>query len=181
MLAQPAMPPTIYQQVLGSGFSRLPEKLRELHAFHGHMTYAGRADIQRGNGLLARLCAAIAGLPPSMRDAPTSVEFIASQDGETWNRNFGGKPMCSRLTCHDGLLQEQLGPIQFHFELRAADDEIRWHVKSVKLLGLPLPARLFHGVRCRERESQGRYVFCVEATLPWIGLVIRYEGWLQPA
>jgi hypothetical protein len=35
-------------------------------------------------------------------------------------------------------------------------------------------------VRCREREHDGRYEFLVEARLPLVGLVIRYEGWLLP-
>ena len=46
---------------------------------------------------------------------------------------------------------------------------------------LPLPAGWFEGVRCRECERDGRYAFLVEANLPLIGLVVRYEGWLAPA
>ena len=45
---------------------------------------------------------------------------------------------------------------------------------------LPLPASLFEGVRCREFEQDGRYRFEVEARLPLVGRVIRYEGWLLP-
>jgi hypothetical protein len=172
---------TLYQQILGAGFSRLPETLRKMHGLQGQASYVGRADIQRGNGLLSRLCAAVAGLPPAMRDAPTRVDFISDQQGETWSRNFGGSRMISRLDCRDGLLREQLGPLQFHFALLAADGEIHWQVHSVKLLGLPLPARFFDGVQCREREARGRYEFRVQASLPWIGLLVRYEGWLEPA
>lgn len=176
------MQPAIYEQVLGTGFSRLPETLRTLHSLAGRTAYAGRADIQRGGNPLARLCASIAGLPPTMRDAPTRVEFTADHTREIWRRDFGGRRMSSRLTCRDGLLCEMLGPMQFHFDLQIEDGAIRWQVRKVKLFGLlPLPARLFHGVRCREREAQGRYEFLVEAALPGIGLVIRYEGWLAPA
>lgn len=175
------MSSTIYQQVLGPGFALLPATLRSMHGLQGRAVYSGRADIQRGHGLLARLCAAVAGLPPAMQAASTSVEFIADQDAETWNRDFAGSRMCSRLTCRDGLLCERLGPLQFRFELRMVDGEIHWQARSVSLLGmLPLPAGLFHGVQCREREVAGRYEFLVEAALPGIGRVIRYEGWLEP-
>ena len=52
----------------------------------------------------------------------------------------------------------------------------------MRLFGLlPLPAGWFDGVRCREREHDGRYEFLVEARLPLVGLVVRYEGWLAPA
>jgi hypothetical protein len=174
------MHPTLYQQLLGPSFSGLPEKLRALHGVHCRTTWAGRADVVRGDGLVARLCATIAGLPPAMRDAPTRVEFISDHSGEAWNRSFGGHGMASRLSAHDGLLRERLGPILFHFELVVANGEITWQVRSVRALGLPLPARLFRGVRCREREWQGRYEFSVEAALPWVGLLVRYEGWLEP-
>ena len=33
----------------------------------------------------------------------------------------------------------------------------------------------------REREHAGRYEFLVEAAMPGIGRLIRYEGWLAPA
>jgi hypothetical protein len=174
------MPPTLYEQLLGPGFSGLPETLRALHGVRGRETWTGRAGVVRGEGRVARLCAAVAGLPPAMRDAPASVEFIADRWSETWKRNFGGHGMASRLACHEGLLRERLGPILFHFELVAANGEISWRVASVRVLGLPLPARLFRGVQCREREWQGRYEFSVEAALPWVGLVVRYEGWLEP-
>lgn len=52
---------------------------------------------------------------------------------------------------------------------------------GVRAFGLlPLPSGWFEGVRCREREHAGRYEFLVEARLPLIGLVVRYDGWLEP-
>jgi hypothetical protein len=176
------MQPTIFQQVLGARFSTLPDKPAALHSLRGRATFTGRADIRRGTNPLARVCAAIAGLPPDMRDAPTRVEFTADHHHEIWQRDFGGSKMSSTLTCRDGLLCERLGPMQFRFELQLRDGEIWWIVRGVRLLGLlPLPVGLFCGVRCREREAQGRYEFMVEAALPLLGLVIRYEGWLEPA
>ncbi len=176
------MEPTIYQQVLGARFSGLPAGLAALHGLRGNATYVGSADIQRGANPVAQLCAAIAGLQPTMRDAPTRVEFTADHTREVWRRDFGGRKMSSTLTCRNGLLCERLGPMQFRFELQLRDGEIWWIVRGVRALGLlPLPARLFRGVRCRERESRGRYEFLVEAALPLIGPLIRYEGWLEPA
>ena len=54
----------------GAAFFSLPETLRRLHGVRGTARYAGIASIERGRGLLARLCARIAGLPKAMRDAP---------------------------------------------------------------------------------------------------------------
>jgi hypothetical protein len=176
------MEPTIYQQVLGEKFSSLPICIRTLHSLQGQATYAGRTNIQRGSNPLAALCALLTGLPPAMRDAPTRVEFLADHRREVWRRDFGGKGMSSTLTCRDALLCERLGAMQFRFELQAVAGEIRWIVRGVRLLGLvPLPTGWFRGVRCREREAQGRYEFLVEAAMPLIGLLVRYEGWLEPA
>ena len=173
--------PTVFQQVLRAPFFNLPDSLRALHSIRGRGEYAGQVSIERGSNPLARLCGAIAGLPPAMTGAPLRVEFTADARGETWRRNFGGRPMTSRLKCRKGLLCERLGPVQFRFLLHTADGAIYWNLAGVRLLGLlPLPAALFGQVQCREREHAGRYEFRVEATLPLLGPLIRYEGWLEP-
>ena len=173
--------PTVFQQVLRAPFFNLPDAVRALHSIRGRGDYAGRVAIERGGNALARLCAAIAGLPPAMADAPLRVEFIADARGETWRRDFDGHPMASRLRCRKGLLVERLGPLQFRFLLHIADGAIYWNVAAVRLLGLlPLPVALFGRVQCREREHAGRYEFRVEAALPLAGRLIRYEGWLEP-
>ena len=175
------MQPTLFQQALGASFFRLPESLRRLHSIRGRERYAGRCTIERGRNPLARLCAAIAGLPSSRQDVPTTVEFICDDRREAWHRDFGGARMPSTMTVHDGLLRERLGPMQFRFALHANDGTIWWCVSGARLFGLlPLPAAMFDGVRCREREVDGRYEFLVEAALPLIGRIIRYEGWLAP-
>ncbi|MEG3050403.1 MAG: DUF4166 domain-containing protein, partial [Thermomonas sp.] len=107
--------------------------------------------------------------------------FVADAKSEAWHRDFGGTRMHSRLAFRDGLLRERIGPLQFRHVLLANAGAIWWRVESVRLLGvLPLPARWFRGVRCREREHEDRYEFLVEAALPLVGQVIRYEGWLEP-
>ncbi|QDH70924.1 DUF4166 domain-containing protein [Marilutibacter alkalisoli] len=176
------MHPTVFQQVLRAPFFNMPESLRALHGIRGRETWAGRATIERGRNPLAWLCAVVTRLPPSMRDAPTRVEFIADEKREIWRRDFNGRKMVSKLYCRDGLLCERLGLVQFRFVLHTWESVVYWNVEKVRLLGLlPLPARLFSGVQCREREHEGRYEFHVEARLPLAGLLIRYEGWLEPA
>ena len=175
-------PPTLFQQALGAAFFNLPDSLRLLHGLRGTARYAGIASIERGRNPLARMCARIAGLPMAMQDTPVAVVFSADAGGETWKRDFAGSPMQSRLSFRGGLLRERLGPLQFRYLLHAGDGGIWWQVVGVRLFGLlPLPARWFDGVRCREREHEGRYEFLVDARLPLVGRVIRYEGWLAPA
>lgn len=176
------MDPTVFQQVLRARFFNLPASLRALHSMRGRAVYAGRVRIERGRNPLARMCAAVAGMPPAMADAPLQVEFTADARAETWRRDFGGHRMTSRLRCRKGVLVERLGPLQFRFALHTADGAIYWNAVGVRVFGIvPLPAALFAQVRCREREHAGRYEFLVEATLPLLGPLVRYEGWLEPS
>lgn len=174
--------PTVFQQVLRAPFFKLPESVRRLHSVRGRDEFAGRVDIERGGGLLARLCGWIARLPPAMRQAPLRIGLTAGPGAETWQRQFGGHRMVTRLRCRKGLLVERLGAVQFRFALHVADGVVYWNVAGARLLGLlPLPARLFAGTRCREWEQDGRYHFHVEIALVLLGPLVRYQGWLEPA
>lgn len=169
----------LFERVLGDSFATLAPRVRALHALDGGASWSGTADIERGRHPLARVCAAIAGLPPAARGVPTTVAFRSDAEGETWRRDFGGARMTSRLRACDGRLCERLGPVAFAFALVARDGELHWQAERARLFGvLPMPARWFAGVRCRERDRDGRYEFLVEARLPWLGPLIRYEGWL---
>lgn len=175
------MTPTLFQRLLGASFYSLPDSVRALHGIRGRARYAGRATIMRGRNPLGRLCAMVAGLPGARQDVPTTVDFDARPDGETWQRNFGGRRMRSRLRRDGRVLVERLGPLRFRFALHANNGSIWWRVVGVKLFGvLPLPASWFDDVYCREGEHEGRYTFEVEAALPLCGRLIRYEGWLEP-
>lgn len=176
------MQPSLFQQVLGAAFFRLPDSLRQLHSSRGLVRYAGQATVERGRNPLARACAWLAGLPPAGEDQPIVVEFECAPGRETWRRRFGAARMTSTLRLHGGRLRERLGPVSLRIDLHANEGVIWWTVVGARLLGVvPLPASLFDGVRCREYEREGRYCFEVEAVLPMAGRVIRYAGWLEPA
>lgn len=174
----------LFRRILGDAFDALPARLHALHdiAPGQRSTWRGEAAIVRGRNPLARLCAMATRLPPANERAQASVEFAATADGETWRRDFGGVGMASRCRARGVLLCERLGLVEFAFALRVDAGEILWTTAGVRLFGvLPLPAAWFAGVRCREREREGRYEFLVEASLPLVGPLVRYEGWLERA
>lgn len=176
------MTPTLFQKLLGASFYALPPSVRALHGVRGQARYAGRATIVRGRNPLARLCAAIARLPKAGEDVATTVTFEAGPSAETWRRDFAGHAMHSRLHRDGTLLAERLGPLRLRFALHVHDGAIWWRTAGVRLFGLlPLPAGWFDAVYCREAERDGRYTFEVEAALPLLGPLVRYEGWLEPA
>ena len=173
--------PTLFEQVLGDDFARTAGPVQALHRVRGVARYAGRVSVVHATHPLARVLARITRLPPAMHDAPLRVDFDADGAHETWRRSFDGHVMRSRLYVHRGALREWLGTVRFAFALRVdTDGAVSWRVSRVHVWGvLPLPPRWFDAVRCRESADGDRYTFEINAAMPVIGRVVRYEGWLQ--
>ena len=175
------MTASVFQQVLGAEFYHLAAAVKQLHARQGDFTYRGRTRIVRGSSWLSRLYGWAARLPPAMDDAETTVCFSTMPGREIWQRQFGNARMQSRLWPHEGLLCERLGAVRFGFHPYRKDTALHWAVHRVHLLGvIPLPASWFDAVRSRESVVDGRYHFEVQASLPLAGLLVRYEGHLEP-
>lgn len=175
-------PQPLYRQLLAARFDALPATVRALHERGGAHRYHGKVEVERGRGLLSRLCAWSTRLPRAGKGA-IRVDIHGSHDRERWSRHFAGRAMRSRLWVRDGLLCERLGLVTFAFrldvELLATGRAIVWRVARVRALGVPLPLRWFDGVTAREYERDGRYRFDVAARLPWVGLLVHYRGWLD--
>ncbi len=170
----------LFAQVLGAGFGPLAPQVKALHSVRGRQRWSGQGQVLRGTHWLVAPCAWLARLPPTS-DVPVSVVFVVDADGEQWQRQFGTARMHSRLWQRDGRLFEQLGAVRFRFGLREAAGQILWRAERAWAFGLlPLPTRWFAQVHCREREHAGRYEFLVDVSMPLIGRLIRYEGWLLP-
>ena len=170
----------LFVNVLGdAAFSTLPPRVQALHRATGTRIYRGEADVQRGAGLLARLCGWATAQPPAAQRVPLQVEIVANAAAERWTRDFAGHPMRSTMWACDGLLCERLGLVTFGFNLTVEDSAVIWRVRHVRALGLPLPVSWFDGVRARESEEAGRYHFDVEASLPLAGMLVHYRGWLD--
>lgn len=170
----------LFEQVLGAGFGQLPAQLRALHSVRQRQRWSGRGEVVRGTHWLVAPCAWLVRLPPSS-SVPVSVEFVVDATGERWNRQFGAARMHSTLWQRKGRLFEQLGTVRFRFGLRVKDGQILWRAERAWAFGLlPLPASWFAQAHCHEREQAGRYEFLVDVSMPLIGRLIRYEGWLLP-
>lgn len=171
-----AMP--VFQQLLGADFAELPPGVQHLHLRSGTTVYAGEVRVERGSGVLSRLCAWATRLPSAGR-GPVAVEIASDPSAERWTRHIGGHAMRSRLWASDGLLCERLGLVTFGFRLGVEHGQLVWRVQRVRALGVPLPARAFGAVVARESEADGRYTFDVSAALPGVGLLVHYRGWLH--
>lgn len=87
--------------------------------------------------------------------------------------------MCSSLSRDRDRLHEQLGPLRFWFRLTVQDGQLVWLVDRARFWVIPLPSTWFKQVTAFEGTNAGRYTFDVSASLPWVGLLVHYRGWLD--
>jgi hypothetical protein len=175
----------LYRRLLGAAWTALPVPLQIMHGLEDRLVAEGRATVERGNGLLARLIAALVGFPRAGRDVPARVEFERRGDEEIWRRTFAGRSFASVHAAGTGrsdhLIVERFGPFAFGLAAVLAGDRLRLVLRRWSFLGLPLPLCLAPGGDAYEFAADGRFHFHVELGHPLTGLIVRYRGWLVPS
>ncbi len=178
-------PAPLYHRLLGSAWDTLPAPIREMHDLRGTMTAAGTAQIERGPGLLAALVATLFRFPRSGNDVPVQVRFDERAGREDWRRTFGDHGFTSVQYAgshnYERLLCERFGPFTFGMGLVSADARLYLVIRKWTFCGLPLPLLLAPRGTSYETVIDGRFNFHVEISMPLVGLVVRYRGWLIPA
>jgi hypothetical protein len=177
-----AQPLPLYRRILGSAYDTLAEPVRRLHDLDGESVAEGRAHIERGGGWIARRIAATLGFPAAGADVPVIVEFRRDGGREIWRRNFAGQVFSSiqeeGQARFDRLLCERFGPCAFGLALVVDDGRLRLILRRWSVFGLPMPAWLAPACVAYETEENGRFRFFVELRHRFIGLIVRYRGWL---
>lgn len=169
----------LYRRVLGNQFDLLALSVRKLHDLKGRSVWSGRADVERGTSLVARLGALVAGLPPTGSDQPLTVTFSVEHDRENWRRAFGDAVFLTQQSLGKGVILERTGPVQLTLVPEVHNGHLLLRLGRMHMLGVPVPRSLMPIVSTREFEQDGRYRFEVESRLPLFGLLVRYSGWLE--
>lgn len=175
--------PALFESALGSALLELAPSVRRLHDVADIESYSGRARVERGSGLMARLTAAVFGFPDAAADVPVSITIQHTQRGERWERNFNGRRFCSSLSrsARRGRIRERFGPMTFELELPVEEGAMRLPVRRGWFLGVPMPSWLLPRSEAREYEADGRFCFDVGLYAPFgAGLIVRYVGWFSP-
>jgi hypothetical protein len=171
----------LYRRILGDAYETLPPALRALHDVDRSLVARGRATVERGDGRLARLAAAMIGFPSAAADIPVEVRFDAADGRETWRRTFGER--CFQSLQEEGtggLLVERFGPLAFAMAVVVADGRLELAIQRWTIAGIPLPLWLAPWSKAHEREEDGRFRFDVEIGHRFTGPIICYRGWLVP-
>jgi hypothetical protein len=174
----------LYRRFFGEAWSLLPDAIRAMHDGGRTWIAEGRATVERGRSVLARIIATAMGFPKAGDDVPVSVRFDAKNGRETWTRTFAGRAFSSvqfeGRGRDAGHLCERFGPLTFGLAMAIEDGRLRLIVRQWSVLGLPLPRVLAPTGNTFESAEDGRFHFHVEIGFPWTGLIVRYRGWLKP-
>ena len=148
------------------------------------MTAEGIATVTRGDGLLARLAAAVIGFPHAGENVPLRVDFKLEDGRERWTRTFAGRSFHSTQEQGRGrfewLVCERFGPLCAGMALVLDDGKLRLVVRRWSVFGIPLPLWLAPRGDSYEYAEDGRFHFHVEIAHPFTGLIVGYQGWLVP-
>jgi hypothetical protein len=172
----------LFALALHQEFSRLPTPIRVMHSRSDCASASGRCDVDHSRNPLALMIRALFRLPPAGRDLPITVRFIARGGPETWEREFGGRVMRSHLSRAriPGEITERFGPFTFTIRLRWDGTRLHYQIVRGRLLGIPLPRALLPRTTAFEQAQDDRFCFDVRVSLPLIGLLAHYRGWLEP-
>jgi hypothetical protein len=178
-----AMAEALFPALLGEQWHALATPVRRMHGDAPRVHAIGQADVAGAGHLPARLLRWLLGLPEPGPAQPLELSIERHPGHETWTRRFAHGGMRSRLTRapRGDRLQERLGPITLHFELRRTGDAIDWQLRGGNLLGLPLPRMWFGSVLAQSGAQEGRYSFHIDTRLPLLGRLVAYRGWLEPS
>lgn len=152
-----------------------------MHAFDRSLSARGRARVQRGGGLLSRLIGRLAGFPQASDDVEVRVDFERQGDVEIWRRDFGGHIFRStQQSGRERRLVERFGPAAFGMALVWDSKRLNLRLKAWRLFGWRMPEWTEPVTDAWETVEDGRFRFFVEISHPWTGLIVRYQGWLEP-
>jgi hypothetical protein len=173
------LPPPLYAHIMADRFSRLPAAVRSMHSVLRDGGASGEAIVTGAANPITRLIARGIGFPAA-GEHRLHVRFTELDGVETWTRDFGDRQFYSRLRQDGRWLVERFGPFRFGFELPSDEQGLamlmrRWWIGPFRLPLFVAPRSL-----AREWEEDGRFHFDVPISLPLLGRIVHYRGWLEP-
>lgn len=174
----------ICPRAIGPGFDALPPAIRALHETPGRSLWRGEASTEGASGPLAALVAGMVGFPKAQAACPAEVAIDADGERSVWRRRIGGHAFASVLSAPrpGGRVSERFGPLSMELRLTPEGERLMYRVEGWRLGPIPLPRFLGPSTRAHEEvDGEGRFVFDVEISVPLIGRLVRYRGWLVRA
>ena len=132
--------------------------------------------------MLAMFVGQLVGFPPEADDVPLQVMMKSTNGREHWRRDFAGQGFSSVMTAGKGrfsnLVCEKFGPVNFAMALALENGRLNYLPRRWTFFGISMPRILAPRGNTYEYVEDGRFHFHAEVTMPIIGHIVTYEGWL---
>jgi hypothetical protein len=172
---------TLYRRLLGSQFDELPEVLRRFHDAPGGGRARGTFQVARGRGWMQNALAFLLRLPAAGRDLAVELHVAVEGQTERWTRCFPDRRLVSVQSADRDLLMERFGLAAFSTKLVIAGPCVRYEFRRAWLAGIPLPRRLAPVVNGWVVAGDSGWQVVVHLLIPFVGEILHYDGWVQPA
>jgi hypothetical protein len=132
---------------------------------------------------VGRLLVAMLRFPLAGRDTPLFMTIEAEGATERWTHEFAGRRFSGIFRpAERGRLTEQVGPLTLVLDVSAHAAGLRMAIVGWRLGPVALPRRFAPKLSVREgADEAGRVQFDVVCSLPGLGRLVAYQGWLVPA
>lgn len=170
---------SLFEQVLGDGYARLPAALQRFHRLSGHTVLHGWVETQAPETMLARALAVCLGAPRSASSGPIRFELTSGPSEETWTRYFPTRKMTSSIRLVAGQVEETLGSARLTFNLVATEGQLSMQLAKMRFFGVPCPTWMLPRIVAEERGIDDQPHFHITAELPFVGRVASYRGHLE--
>ncbi|KAK0332219.1 hypothetical protein LTR94_025774, partial [Friedmanniomyces endolithicus] len=171
----------LFWRALGDDFDQLPEALRALHETSGLSVWRGQARVDGPANWVAGLVGRLIGFPARGGEAPVEVMIDAGATRSIWRRRIGQARFASRLSSPEpgGQIRERFGFLTMKLQLQVQGERLAYLMQGWSLGVLPLPKALAPRTETHEAvDGEGRFTFDVDISMPIVGCLVRYRGWL---
>lgn len=169
----------LFEHAMGPAYERLDPAVRAFHDLAGTAELHGEVETEEPASALGALISSLLGAPRLRSRGALRFELRVERDRQTWTRHFPHRTMYSSLRLHDKQVVETLGPVRLAFALKEEAGTLIMGLRSMRFLGIPCPRWLLPHIDAREHGCDGHLHFQIRASLPWVGRVTGYRGWLK--
>lgn len=170
---------SLYQRVMGDAYQHLSPALARFHRLSGVHRLQGHVQVDAPATWPARALAWALGTPLRSAQGAITFELDARADAEVWTRRFPTQTMQSTLREVAGQVVERLGAARLTFVLQQSEGRLVMKLQRLHFCGIACPAWLRPEVVAQEAGVGDALHFTVQASVPWVGRVVSYQGHLM--
>lgn len=179
-MKKPPRGPSLYRRLLGGRFDALPAVLRRFHENEGGGRARGIFRVERAPGRLRNAVASILGMPRAAAEVPVQLWITVEGDRERWTRDFDGHRVQTVQWARGDFLMEASGLVHFSTALVLEGSRLTYEFRRAWFAGIPVPRGLSPGVVSYVDAGESGWFVVVQVLAPFLGEIVRYEGWIEP-